>query len=211
MGALRQAVPERVPARSAGEMLMIAFGGKRADGARFVIGELIAGGSGAERRRRRRRRHRDRRHQLHEPAGRGASRWMRRSACTASRCGRIRAAPGAYRGGLGVISEYEILDGEVSLHPSRRAPFLHRARQDGGSAGAKARSVIRRADGREEVIPSKMVTTLNKGDRVVVETAGGGGYGDPHGRPGEQVREDVRNGKVSEEAARSVYGQARQG
>ncbi len=53
-----------------------------------------------------------------------------------------------------------------------------------------------------------MVPALQKGDRLVMETAGGGGYGDPHARPGEQVREDVRNGKVSEEAARSVYGQA---
>jgi N-methylhydantoinase B len=81
---------------------------------------------------------------------------------------------------------------------------------NGGSEGAKAQSVIRRAGGGEEVIPSKAATTLRKGDRLVIETAGGGGYGDPHGRPAEHVREDVRNGKVSEEAAHSVYGQARQ-
>ena len=75
---------------------------------------------------------------------------------------------------------------------------------------AKAHSVIRRADGGEEVIPSKAATTLRKGDRLVIETAGGGGYGDPLERSAAEVREDVRNGKVSEEAARSVYGQARQ-
>ena len=76
----------------------------------------------------------------------------------------------------------------------------------GGGEGARARSVIHRADGREEAIPSKIVTTLYPGDRLTIETAGGGGYGDPLERSGEQVREDVRNGKVSEEAARSVYG-----
>jgi N-methylhydantoinase B len=73
--------------------------------------------------------------------------------------------------------------------------------------GASARSVIIRADGREEVIPSKALTVLNKGDRVIVETPGGGGYGDPRRR--RSVQEDVANGKVSAEAARSVYGQTK--
>ena len=44
------------------------------------------------------------------------------------------------------------------------------------------------------MIPSKVLTTFKQGDRVVVETAGGGGYGDPAER-------DLRNGKVSAEAA----------
>ena len=71
-------------------------------------------------------------------------------------------------------------------------------------AGACARSVIVRADGREEVIPSKALTVLNKGDRVIVETPGGGGYGDPKLR--RSLQQDVANGKVSAEAARSLYG-----
>ena len=61
-----------------------------------------------------------------------------------------------------------------------------------------------RADGREEVIPSKALTVLNRGDRVIVETPGGGGYGDPQNR--RAVAEDVANGKVSAEAARKLYG-----
>jgi len=73
--------------------------------------------------------------------------------------------------------------------------------------GAKAYSAIRRADGTEEIIPSKVVTTLHQGDRVVIETAGGGGFGDPHKRPRDHVLEDVRNGKVSDQAARKLYGQ----
>jgi N-methylhydantoinase B len=109
-----------------------------------------------------------------------------------------------------VVREYEILDGEVSLSHRGERHFFSAPGLDGGSEGAKAHSVIRRAGGREEVIPSKAATTLHKGDRLIIETAGGGGYGDPHGRSAEQVREDVRNGKVGEVAARSVYGQARQ-
>jgi N-methylhydantoinase B len=114
--------------------------------------------------------------------------------------------PGEWRGGLGTVREYEILDGEVSFsHRGERhcsaAPGLA-----GGERGASARSLIRRADGREEVIPSKITTTLGKGDRLIVETAGGGGYGDPRRRPAERVEADIRNGKVSVDAARAVYG-----
>ena len=47
MSALAQALPDQVPAASAGEMLMVAFGGRDRDGRRpFVIGDLVAGGSG---------------------------------------------------------------------------------------------------------------------------------------------------------------------
>jgi N-methylhydantoinase B len=56
--------------------------------------------------------------------------------------------------------------------------------------------VISRAGGSEEVIPSKIVTMLNPGDRVTVETAGGGGYGDPAHRTAALVEADVANGKV---------------
>ena len=69
-----------------------------------------------------------------------------------------------------------------------------------------ARSVITRSDGSEVVIPSKIATTLAEGDRLMVETAGGGGYGDPRARAREAVRADVANGKVSRKAAREVYG-----
>jgi N-methylhydantoinase B len=59
-----------------------------------------------------------------------------------------------------------------------------------------AHSVIRRADGTEEVIPSKIVTRLKAGDRLTVETAGGGGYGDPGNRSPERISEDAANGKI---------------
>ena len=47
---------------------------------------------------------------------------------------------------------------------------------------------------------------VNEGDVIRIHTASGGGYGDPLERPLERVLEDVRDGYLSEEQARSVYG-----
>ena len=208
IGALAQILPDRVPAASAGELLVIAFGGSHPDGNRYVVGELIAGGSGAS-------------------AGQDgvdvietdATNCMNLPAEAMEMEAPIRVhrvalrqdsgGAGTFRGGLGVVREYEILDGEVSLSHRGERHFFSAPGLDGGSEGARAHSVIRRAGGGEEIIPSKAATTLHKGDRLVVETAGGGGYGDPLERSGAQVREDVRNGKVSEDAARAEYGQAK--
>jgi N-methylhydantoinase B/oxoprolinase/acetone carboxylase alpha subunit len=204
IGALAQILPDRVPAASAGELLVIAFGGHHR-GSRYVVGELIAGGSGAsagldgvdviET---------DATNCMNLPAEAMEMEAPIRVHRVALR--RDSGGAGTFRGGLGVVREYEILDGDVSLSHRGERHFFSAPGLDGGHEGARAHSVIRRADGGEEVIPSKVVTTLRKGDRLVVETAGGGGYGDPLERSAGQVREDVRNGKVSEEAARTAYG-----
>lgn len=50
-----------------------------------------------------------------------------------------------------------------------------------------------------------------RGDRLVVETAGGAGFGDPKTRERDAVAADVANRKVSAEAAASEYGFSQQG
>jgi N-methylhydantoinase B len=47
---------------------------------------------------------------------------------------------------------------------------------------------------------------IGAGDIVVMQSAGGGGYGDPLARDPAHVREDVRAGYVSPERARLGYG-----
>ena len=47
---------------------------------------------------------------------------------------------------------------------------------------------------------------VHSGERLIVETAGGGGYGDPNGRDREAVQDDLRNRKVSERSAMNDYG-----
>jgi N-methylhydantoinase B/oxoprolinase/acetone carboxylase alpha subunit len=111
---------------------------------------------------------------------------------------------GTRRGGLGIVREYEILHGPVRFTHRGERHFVAPKGRAGGHDGAMAHSVIHRADGREEPIPSKLVTELHKGDRVVLETAGGGGHGDPARRAPEQVEADRANGKVSAEGA-AIY------
>jgi N-methylhydantoinase B len=59
------------------------------------------------------------------------------------------------------------------------------------------------------VSPSKVSgVVLRAGDVVRIESAGGGGFGDPFEREPELVLRDVRTGVVSREAARHEYGVA---
>ena len=47
---------------------------------------------------------------------------------------------------------------------------------------------------------------VNAGDVIRIRTGSGGGYGDPRRRLRQLVLDDIRNGYVTAELARSVYG-----
>lgn len=195
VGALAPVLPGRVPAAAAGELLVLAFGGRKASGEPFVVGELIAGGSGGGPDR-----------DGVDAIETDATNCMNLPAEALEMEAPIRlhrvglrggsGGEGKWRGGLGLVREYEVLDGELAFSHRGERHFSAAAGLAGGGQGAMARSMIRRVDGTEELIPSKIVTRLNPGDRLIVETAGGGGYGNPASRPAERVAEDVANGKV---------------
>ncbi|RJR16901.1 MAG: hydantoinase B/oxoprolinase family protein [Desulfobacteraceae bacterium] len=71
----------------------------------------------------------------------------------------------------------------------------------GGWAGAKASFLVNGNPGNPYGL-----TRLNPGDIVVMDAAGGGGYGSPLERNPECVSEDVREGYISLAAARDHYG-----
>src|SRR5207248_5140142 len=85
-----------------------------------------------------------------------------------------------------------------------RVRLAPRGLQGGTDGGCAAHAVWH--SGVREALPAKCTLTLQPGDEVEVNTPGGGGLGDPHGRHREAVRRDVRNGLVGPEAARSAYG-----
>jgi N-methylhydantoinase B len=107
------------------------------------------------------------------------------------------AGPGTFRGGLGADHEYEILHGDVTVTYRGERHFVAPHGAQGGGDGQCAEAVVVRADGREEVIPSKQVVVLHQGDRLRVRTSGGGGFGPPAARDPARVRDDLANGKVS--------------
>jgi N-methylhydantoinase B len=114
--------------------------------------------------------------------------------------------PGKFRGGLGCHQEYELLEGESTVTHRGERFIGGPAGAVGGLAGGKSTGVIHRADGSVQQIRSNEVVVMKKGDRLVVETAGGGGWGNPAERDRERVAADLRNGKISLEAARKIYG-----
>jgi N-methylhydantoinase B len=202
LGALRPAVPERVPADSSGEMLAVMFGGLRQGGDPFVIGELIAGGSGAG---------------LNSDGvdviETDVSNCMNLPAEAMEmeapiRVHRIALRPdsggaGKQRGGLGIVKEYEVLEGEVRFTHRGERHMCAAAGSNGGEPGAMAISEIFRTNGHKEEIPSKMMAVLQKGDRVVVTTAGGGGNGQPERRDQALAEADLKNEKISRPFART--------
>lgn len=196
LAAFAEALPNRIPADSGGEMLLLAFGGARPDGSRYVTGELLASGSGAgpdkdgvdviET---------DATNCMNLPVEAMEMDAPIRIHRTALR--KDSGGGGTQRGGLGIVREYEILHGEVRFTHRGERHFCPARGRQGGRDGATAQSVIKRAGGETEVIPSKIVTTLVKGDRVIIETAGGGGYGAPERRAAEAHARDIADGKVT--------------
>lgn len=196
--ALAGVAPGRVPAPNSGELLVMAWGGQRKDGSSFVTGELLAGGAGA---------------------GDGfdgvdaietdATNCMNLPVEAMELDAPIRVkrwqlvagsgGDGAFLGGRGQLKEYEILDdvaGTVSYSHRGERHFVAADGLAGGKPGLLARSWITRSDGTEEIIPSKTVTRLAPGDRIVITTAGGGGYGPPEIRGSEARARDEADGKV---------------
>ena len=111
--------------------------------------------------------------------------------------------PGEYRGGLGQVMEISHAEG-AAFAVSKMFERVRNAAlgRDGGGAGAPGRVYIAggaelRVKGREVVPP---------GCRIVLETPGGGGLGEPARRAWERVREDVLDGLVSAGAAARDYG-----
>lgn len=116
--------------------------------------------------------------------------------------------PGEYRGGLGAIYEVELLEKQADVFLfGERGKFPPRGVVGGGTASAN-RFRYEQADGEHEPpMVSKMVGIhIERGQKLRLETPGGGGYGDPFARDPERVERDVRQGFVSRECAAADFG-----
>ncbi len=175
LAAFAQALPDRIPAASAGTMSNFTFGGVRPDGEPFAYYETVPGGAGAG------------------PGGDGESGVQTHMTNTANTPAesiesafpvRVRrfelrdgsGGDGLHRGGDGVVREIEFLTGaDVSLIGDRRVVGPPGAM--GGQAGSHAGNARIRAGGAREPLEGQQQLRAGSGDRIEVRTPGGGGWG----------------------------------
>jgi N-methylhydantoinase B len=179
--ALAQAIPDRIPAAASGTMNNLTIGGidLRSEDPRtsepFAYYETVAGGMGAR------------------PGKAGVSgvhTHMTNSLNTPAealeyacplRVRRYSLRPasggaGEFPGGDGIVREIEVLtDCDVTLLADRRSrgPWG----LAGGADGAPGKASITRRNGSVEQMPGKFSTRLRRGERITIETPGGGGWG----------------------------------
>ena len=197
MGAFAKALPDRVPASYYGVSYAYALNAINADGSRQVYFDLECGGWGGH------------------PEGDGASGFS---------CGfhniantpvemiendypitflRYSLVPnsggeGKFRGGLGLAREFRLDAPEglfaANLDRFKVAPYG----LSGGKPGCPGRMIVRRAGAEEEYdLPSKVAgLAMKSGDVVRLETAGGGGFGDPGERDDKSRADDFAEGYV---------------
>jgi N-methylhydantoinase B len=116
---------------------------------------------------------------------------------------------GASRGGLAMQRRMRLVAPEARYSLLSDGAMVPAFGVLGGASGLPVASWVEGADGavHDFDTPGKVGGhVLHEGDRVVLRSAGGGGYGDPLARPAERVAEDVGLGYVSAQAAERLYG-----
>jgi len=114
--------------------------------------------------------------------------------------------PGRYRGGLGLTRELTVLDHSPTMTLGSDRLKIPPWGLQGGDPGGTVGSFIETPDGEREMLPSKVTRAVEPGTRIVLRTAGGGGYGDPKRRDPQKVRTDVQEGFIDIQRARERYG-----
>jgi len=177
LGAWAKALPAGMPAPNAGQAVVLSLGGTRPDGSAWMFTEIIAsaaggapwgaGGSGVST---------DVGNARNTPAESLESQAPLRVERVALRTGS--GGAGLHRGGDGVVRVYRLLHGSGSISYRGERHAIAPQGGAGGAPGACAAARIERAGGRVEPLPAKARVQWQAGDRLVIETAGGGGWGD---------------------------------
>ncbi|UUZ77025.1 hydantoinase B/oxoprolinase family protein [Polaromonas sp. P1(28)-13] len=209
MGALAQAMPERVMADSCGCLYNFTYADDVATGKRSMFGEVVPGGIGAT----------------------AQADGMEVMACHVTNCHippteaiemespvlylrrEMRCdsgGAGQFRGGVGQVLTYQVLGTDARLHHTSQKSVSLPQGVFGGAPGDGGGWVINEGLASERVLPYAIgdIEAIAVGDTVTHYTPGGGGYGPVGDRDPAAVRRDVLNEFISPGAAQSVYGVA---
>ncbi len=120
-----------------------------------------------------------------------------------------KAAAGRYRGGSGVIFEFQSLAPNAIVTARGMDRFkLRPYGRKGAHPGSLGQTLVNPGTAQEKDIGKIDILKLNPGDVVRITAPGGAGYGDPLDRDPDAVRIDIDNGIVTKEEAAEVYGVA---
>ncbi|WP_372424320.1 hydantoinase B/oxoprolinase family protein [Salinarimonas chemoclinalis] len=207
--AAAQAAPERVVANAYGTINALSIAGTRGDGRRWVMFSFYGGGHGGS------------------PESDGLNHGnapistatippveiLEAAYPIAFRQWALRpdsAGAGAHRGGLGAVYEIELLEesAEAFLF-GERGRFAPKGVAGGGDAALNAFAYQQGNAMETPALASKALgIRLARGERVRLETPGGGGWGDPARRDPSDVARDVALGYQSAAEADAAYGTA---
>jgi N-methylhydantoinase B len=191
--ALAQAAPDRIAAASSGSMSNLTVGGYDTFRARhFSYYETIAGGAGAA---------------PGHPGTSGIHTHMTNTLNTPieaiERTFPLRvtryefadetAGDGRFRGGSGLVRSMQLRSGEATIALLAERHTVRPAGLAGGRAGGVGRHRLLRGEHAHE-LPAKTTLPFSPGEILEVQTAGGGGYGDPADRDPSARERDARDG-----------------
>ncbi|MGP9818474.1 hydantoinase B/oxoprolinase family protein [Salinarimonas sp. NSM] len=207
--AAAQAAPERVVANAYGTINALSIAGTRGDGRRWVMFSFYGGGHGGS------------------PESDGLNHGnapistatippveiLEAAYPIAFRQWALRpdsAGAGAHRGGLGAVYEIELLEESADAFLfGERGRFAPKGVAGGGDAALNAFAFQQGETMETPALASKALgIRLARGERVRLETPGGGGWGDPSKREPAAVARDVALGYQSAAAADAAYGTA---
>ena len=112
---------------------------------------------------------------------------------------------GEFRGGLSFRRIYELLQDATVVRRYDKAKFPPRG-VAGGKPGSASRFIIHLGGPDERETPASGKYDMRAGERFLLQSAGGGGYGDPKKRDAAALMRDIAEGYVSAASAAHDYG-----
>ena len=113
---------------------------------------------------------------------------------------------GQWRGGKGILVDYRVRSDGTFMTVGYTRARIPPWGLEGGADGTTNSVEVIRASGECERYAIATGVIVNNGDIIRIRTGTGGGYGDPRKRDKAAILSDIKNGYLTPERAREIYG-----